>query len=88
MKQKANWTKRYELAISEKLTTKDIMQLVDCSQPKATEIRNKAIAYCGANHIEIYSRSVPTDVVLKVINKEIKYFYEKKLLEECKFVFA
>lgn len=84
---KAKWSKRYELSISENITVKGIQQLCDCGQPKAMEIRNNALAYCGANNIDIYTRSVPTDAVLKIINKDIQYYYDK-MIQESKIIYA
>lgn len=84
---KAKWNKRYELSISEKLTLKDIMLLCDCGKPTAMTIRNEAIKYCVANNIEMYSRSIPTDAVLQVINKTIDYYYKKMELESKKLCY-
>lgn len=77
----ACWIKRYELAISERLTVSEIMLLCNCSKHLAQTIRAKTIDYCKANNIELYSRSVPTDIVLKITNRDIDYFYKKKELE-------
>lgn len=87
MRNKTTWTNRYKLAISETITLREIELLLDCGQPKAIEVRQKAIEYCSINNIEMYSRCVPTEAVLKVIRKDIDYYYDKMLLE-TKIVYA
>ena len=81
MRNKTTWCKRYEIAISETISLKEIEQLFECGQPKAIEIRNKALDYCSVNEIERFSRCVPTEAVLKVSKKDIEYYYQKMLLE-------
>lgn len=47
--QNLSWKQKYVLGLKESLTIKEIMQLRDCGQPKATKIRDKSIKYCIKN---------------------------------------
>lgn len=78
---KLSWCDKYRLALNESLSIKEIMLLRDCGQPKATRIRNEAIQYCVANDIEFESRRTPTEVVFKITNLGLEYYYNKMLQE-------
>lgn len=52
------------------------MTVKSCGQTKAQEIRNQAVRYCKMNHIEIGQKRVPTNIVLKIMHKELDYYYE------------
>lgn len=78
---KLRWCEKYELALSEALSIKEIMQLRDCGQPKAIEIRNKVIDYCLLHNICFETRKVPTSVVFTVTNLDLEYYYNKMLQE-------
>jgi len=75
------WSEKYELGLKERLSIKEIMKLRDCGQPKATEIRNKALDYCLENNIECSNKSIPTEAVFAVTNLNLDYYYNKMLLE-------
>lgn len=81
MKNSIKWSEKYKLALKESLSIKDIMNLRDCGQPKATKIRDEAIKYCIENNIRYESKKVPTEIVLNVTNYDLNYYYEKMLLE-------
>ena len=78
---KSSYKNRYKLSISEHLTINEIMQLLDCGRSYALDIRKKAIEYCLLNNVDIYCRSVPTEAVLKIAKKDIKYYFDKMILE-------
>ena len=81
MSKEISWREKFELVLKEELTIKDIMMLCSVGQPRATLIRKKAIELCMNNNIELYSMQVPTEAVLKVINKDINYYRDKMNLE-------
>lgn len=83
--QNLSWRQKYVLGLKESLTIKEIMQLRDCGQPKATKIRDKSIKYCIKNNIELGSRKVPTDVVFQVTNLDLSYYYKKMVQENKMF---
>ena len=82
MLEKLNWQEKYKLSLSDNISIYDIRRLLDCGQPTAIEIRNKAIEYCKENDIFLLSRTVPTDIVLQVTNKPRSYFYDRMILEK------
>ena len=81
MSKEISWREKFELVLKEELTIKDIMLLCSVGQPRATLIRKKAIELCMNDNIELYSMQVPTEAVLKVINKDINYYRDKMNLE-------
>ena len=81
MSKEISWKEKFELVLKEELTIKDIMLLCSVGQPRATLIRKKAIELCMNNDIKLYSLQVPTEAVLKVINKDINYYKDKMNLE-------
>lgn len=81
MSKEISWREKFELVLKEELTIKDIMLLCSVGQPRATLIRKKAIELCMNDNIELYSMQVPTEAVLKVINKDINYYKDKMNLE-------
>lgn len=81
MELRMDWTGKYELALREFLTLKDIMKLRECGQPKAASIRKEAIDYCAQNDIEIPSMRVPTAAVLAVTKHGIDYYHDMMLKE-------
>ena len=81
MKEKLTWSQKYELGLKEYLSISGIMKLRDCGQPKATEIRNKAIDYCVQNNIDFDAKNIPTEAVFAVTNLDLNYYYEKMILE-------
>ena len=81
MSKEISWREKFELVLKEELTIKDIMMLCSVGQPRATLIRKKAIELCMNDNIELYSMQVPTEAVLKVINKDINYYRNKMNLE-------
>ena len=81
MSKEISWKEKFELVLKEELTIKDIMLLCSVGQPRATLIRKKAIELCMNDNIELYSMQVPTEAVLKVINKDINYYRDKMNLE-------
>lgn len=81
MSKEISWREKFELVLKEELTIKDIMLLCSVGQPRATLIRKKAIELCMNDDIKLYSLQVPTEAVLKVINKDINYYKDKMNLE-------
>ena len=81
MNKKISWKDKYLLSISETLSLKDIANLCDVGISKASDIRKQALDYCILNDIPIYTRHVPTEAVLAVINRDIEYFYNRMCLE-------
>lgn len=76
-----SWKEKFELVLKEELTIKEIMMLCSVGQPRATLIRKKAIELCMSEDIKLYSQQVPTEAVLRVINKDINYYRDKMNLE-------
>lgn len=73
----------YLCLLNEAIHIKDIMMLLDCGQPKATDIYHKVKLYCIENDIETYSpRGVPPYAFLKVVNRSIDYYYDKMEMEK------
>ena len=70
MSKEISWKEKFELVLKEELTIKEIMMLCSVGQPRASIIRKKAIELCMNDNIDLYSMQVPTEAVLKVINKE------------------
>ena len=81
MSKEISWKEKFELVLKEELTIKEIMMLCSVGQPRATLIRKKAIELCMNDDIKLYSMQVPTEAVLKVINKDINYYKDKMNLE-------
>ena len=81
MSKEISWREKFELVLKEELTIKDIMLLCSVGQPRASIIRKKAIELCMNDDIKLYSMQVPTEAVLKVINKDINYYKNKMNLE-------
>ena len=81
MSKEISWKEKFELVLKEELTIKEIMMLCSVGQPRATIIRKKAIELCMNDDIKLYSMQVPTEAVLKVINKDINYYKNKMNLE-------
>jgi hypothetical protein len=81
MSKEISWKEKFELVLKEELTIKEIMMLCSVGQPRASIIRKKAIELCMNDDIKLYSMQVPTEAVLKVINKDINYYKDKMNLE-------
>ena len=81
MSKEISWKEKFELVLKEELTIKEIMMLCSVGQPRASIIRKKAIELCMDDDIKLYSMQVPTEAVLKVINKDINYYKDKMNLE-------
>ena len=81
MSKEISWKEKFELVLKEELTIKEIMMLCSVGQPRASIIRKKAIESCMNDDIKLYSMQVPTEAVLKVINKDINYYKDKMNLE-------
>ena len=81
MSKEISWREKFELVLKEELTIKEIMLLCSVGQPRASLIRKKAIELCMNDDIKLYSLQVPTEAVLKVINKDINYYRNKMILE-------
>lgn len=81
MSKEISWKEKFELVLKEELTIKEIMMLCSVGQPRASIIRKKAIELCMSEDIKLYSQQVPTEAVLRVINKDINYYRDKMNLE-------
>lgn len=78
---KVSWAEKYELALSEELTVKEIMKLRTVGQPTAIEIRKQCLDYCRLNGIEVGGKRVPTEVVLLITERDMMFYYQKMLKE-------
>lgn len=76
-----NWRDKYELALQEEMTIKDIMMLRDCGHPRASEIRNNCIKYALQNGICIKGRYIPTELIFQVTGRDLDFYYQKMLQE-------
>lgn len=81
MKNVSSWYEKYNLAMQETLSIREIMILRSIGQPKALKIRQDVIEYCLANNIHLDSKRVPTEIVFIVTHHDLNYYYEKMLLE-------
>ena len=81
MTKRIKWSEKYELGLKESLSIKEIMQLRDCGQPKATAIRDKALDYCEKNDIDFQAKLIPTEAVFAVTNLNLDYYYNKMIQE-------
>lgn len=81
MKDQITWYDRYQIALKEVLSIKDIMKLRDVGQPTAIKIRNEAIEYCLKNDIALMTNKVPCEIVMIITNKDLDYYHEKMILE-------
>ncbi|MBR4350649.1 MAG: hypothetical protein IKP98_00255 [Bacilli bacterium] len=81
MSKEISWKEKFELVLKEELTIKEIMMLCSVGQPRASIIRKKAIELCMSEDIKLYSQQVPTEAVLRIINKDINYYRDKMNLE-------
>ena len=81
MKIELSWCDRYEIALKEYLSVRDIMKLCGVGQPKALIIRKNVIDYCIMNDISINAYKVPCDIVMLITNRDLSYYYDKMLLE-------
>ena len=77
MRNRITWKEKYLLALSEKLTLKEIMLLRDCGMPKARSIRQDAIEYCLINNIQTEMKKIPTEAVFSVTGCDLNYYYDK-----------
>lgn len=64
------------------------MKLRDCGRDTALKIRKEALIYCDDNDISYYGNYIPTEAVLAVTQKDIKYYFDKMLMERKEYVFA
>lgn len=78
---KISWKDKYNLALQETLSIKEIMLLRGVGQPKALKIRQKTLEYCLMNNIDVDCQRVPTDIVFIVTNHNLDYYYDKMKLE-------
>ncbi|MCI9049561.1 MAG: hypothetical protein HFF37_04115 [Coprobacillus sp.] len=76
-----SWCDKYEIALKEKLSVKDIMNLRSIGQSQAMNIRIKVIEYCIKNNIEVGCNYVPTDIVFLITNRDLDFYYDKMLKE-------
>lgn len=76
-----SWYEKYNLALQETLSIKEIMKLRNVGQPKAMKIRHDVLEYCLANNIHVDSKRVPTEIVFIVTNLDLNYYYEKMVFE-------
>lgn len=81
MKNKMSWNEKYILVLNDYLSIKDIMNLFDIGQPRATKLRNEAIDYASHNDLDVFGKLVPTEAILTISGKDKEYFKEKMYLE-------
>ncbi len=75
------WYEKYNLALQENLTVKQIKDLRSVGQPTALVIRQNAMEYCLKNDIELPPRGIPTEAVFAVTGKNLDFYYEKMCRE-------
>ncbi len=80
-KKDISWYEKYHLALKESLTIKEIMQLRSCGQPTAMELREEAVNYCLANNIPLFTKQVPTDVIMLLTGRDLSFYYDKMIKE-------
>ena len=78
---KITWYDKYNLALQETLTIKQIQNLRSVGQPTALIIRQNAMEYCLKNDIELPPRGIPTEAVFVVTGKNLNFYYEKMCQE-------
>ena len=81
MKQNLSWYEKYQLALKESMTLKDIKNLRSVGQPMAIIIRNEAINYCLKNDIEMPKGLIPTEAIMAVTEKDLSFYYNIMVLE-------
>ena len=80
-KMETSWYEKYHIAMKEWVTIQDIMKLTSTGQPSAMALREDAIEYCVMNEIDLPTKQVPAEVVLKLMDKDLDYFYRKMVRE-------
>lgn len=81
MAKNVTWCDKYQIALKENLSVRDIMNLRSIGQNQAMDIRTKAIEYCLKNNIEIGCNYVPTEIVFIITNRDLEFYYDKMLKE-------
>lgn len=81
MAESISWAEKYQLALNEQLTVKQIMLLRTIGQPRAQEIRKKVLDYCYTNDIEAFGKRVPTEIVFLITGYDLDYYYQKMMKE-------
>lgn len=77
----SSWYDRYRIALKERLSVKEIMQLCGVGQPTALQLRREAVEYCIKNDIPMVSNKPPTHVILSLIDKSVDYYHTKMVME-------
>lgn len=75
------WSVRYDASLNDYISIKNIMVLLNCSQPSAIKVRTKAKNYCQENGIGYPGKMVPVDAVFAVTGKGRDYYYDMMLAE-------
>ena len=81
MIERLSWKDKYSLCLNDNLSIRDIMKLFECGQPKAATIRSESIRVCDENKILRIGKTVPTDIVLRLVGRNRDYYYQRMLDE-------
>ena len=81
MRRNSTWFERYQIAMKETLSIKDIMVLRDVGQPTATALSREAKEYCLKNDIPLPPNKAPTDVIMLLTGKNMDYYHDKMVME-------
>lgn len=78
---RASWSDRYDTSLNDYISIKDMMVLLNCSQPSAIELRKKAKKYCSDNRIGYPGKMVPIEAVFAITGKDRDYYYNMMIAE-------
>lgn len=81
MRNEFTWYDRYQIALKEDLSIKDIMLLRNVGQPTAINLRREALEYCIKNDITVMNNKPPTEVLMLLTGKDLDFYHEKMVLE-------
>lgn len=81
MRKSYSWYQRYQIAMKETLSIRDIMILRDVGQPTATALSREVKEYCLKNDIPLPPNKAPTDVFMLLTGKGMDYYHDKMLRE-------
>lgn len=78
------WLEKYELLLNEDLGVTQMMKLLGQKHEDAKALQTKILLDLRAQGIKLPNeRRIPTELILKALNKDLKY-YEVKMMQEVK----
>lgn len=77
-----SWKEKFDIAMKERFTVKDIMNLYEVGQHTASRYRKNALTYCKTHKIPVDVKAVPSEAVFATTNRSLEY-YEKKMIMEA-----